>query len=194
MLGSFSGKIDWIISISLLSLSIIDDLSSIPVENGPFSFSLSETWLESFSKTVDVRSINLCPDLHVMFRENEVLVISWENSGTVDLSGDFKVKRIRSVLKIDPWQVDWVSERWKWVNRPWIILWNFISGVVQICDFDVKIIERMDIEDKLQVSDDWTGRFDIILISSCISQLESDSRKSFVHINNSIFWPSIYQS
>lgn len=67
MLRIFPGKIDWVVSVGLLTFSLVNDLSSVSVEDGPLSFGFSESLFKPLSEAVNVRSVDLGPDLHVVF-------------------------------------------------------------------------------------------------------------------------------
>lgn len=112
MLLSLFWKIYWVISVCLFTLAFVDNLATVTAENCPFALAFTETFLESFSKAVNVLSVYLGPDLHIMVRKNELFFIGWENNGIVDLSGYLEVERRWGVFEIDSREIDGETERW----------------------------------------------------------------------------------
>ena len=110
VLGSFFGKIDRVISISLFSLSFVKNLSSVSIEDGPLSFCLSETGLESFSEPINVRGVDLCANLHVVLGEYEVFIVSWKDGAPIDFSYYLKVERVCRVLESDSSKIDRITK------------------------------------------------------------------------------------
>ena len=110
VLSSFFGKIDRVMSISLFSLSFVKDLSSVSIEDGPLSFCLSETSLESFSEAINVRGVNFCANLHVVLGEDEIFVVSWKDGGTIDLSNYLEVERVCRILESDSSKIDRIAK------------------------------------------------------------------------------------
>lgn len=186
MLRIFSGEINWVISVSLFAFSLVDDLSSVSVENGPFALSFSESLFESFAETINVRSVDLGSDLHVMFWENKGFVVGGENGGSIDFPNDSEIEWIWGVFEADSTEVDWVGELGQGIDGPRITLGNFVPVVVKISNLDVEIIKRVYIEDELKILVNWTGGFQVVVIRSSVLEGKSNPGESFVNIDNSV--------
>lgn len=91
-------QIKGIISVSLSSNSCINHLSSISVENCPFSIFLAESFKESLSNSVDELTIDLSSDFEVVIAEDDLLIVGGEDSCSILFSSDFEVERRFSVL------------------------------------------------------------------------------------------------
>ena len=91
-------QVERIVSVSLSANSCINHLSSVSVENSPFSIFLAESFKESLSNSVDELTINLCSDFEVVITEDDLLIVGGEDSCSILFSGDFEVKGRFSVL------------------------------------------------------------------------------------------------
>ena len=68
--------IERIVSIGLSSFSMVNDLSSISVENSPFSICFSETTQKSFSDSVDVITVHFSSNFQVVVTEHNIVIVS----------------------------------------------------------------------------------------------------------------------
>lgn len=97
----FSQHVQREVSVGLKSLPVIDDLSSVSVENGPFSISLSERRLETFSDAVEVITVDFGSDLKVVVAEDDGLIVGGKKDGAILSADDSKIEGGFSVFKGD---------------------------------------------------------------------------------------------
>jgi hypothetical protein len=100
-MASFSHHIEGIETIGLLSISFVDNLSSVSVENSPLAVGFSEAFEEPLSDTIDVISINFCSDLKIMITEHDVLIIGREKDSSVLFSNYPEVEGLICVFESD---------------------------------------------------------------------------------------------
>jgi hypothetical protein len=57
---------------------------------------------------------------------------------------------------------------------------------MKVGDFDIEIVERMNVKHKLEVSDNGTGGLDVVLSRTCVLEEQSDPGCSFIYICDDI--------
>ena len=90
-----------IISICLLSLSFIDNLASVYVEDSPFTVKKSELLGESFSQPISVLALNLSGDLEIIVTKNNIFFITVEQNVVILFTSDFESEWRTLVLKLE---------------------------------------------------------------------------------------------
>lgn len=90
----------------MLSLSFIDNLASVSVEDGPFTVKKSELLSESFSQPISVLALNLSGDLEIIVTKNNIFFITVEQNVVILFTSDFESEWRTLVLKLEVSLVD----------------------------------------------------------------------------------------
>lgn len=70
----FSEQVERVESVGLYPFSLVNGVTFVAVEDRPFSILLPEGFMEAFSDSIEVGTINFGSDLQVVIAEDEVLV------------------------------------------------------------------------------------------------------------------------
>lgn len=162
----FSQQIEGIESICLQACTPVNKLTSISIENSPFSITFSEGLLESFSDSVHVLAVNLCSDLKIVVTIDDLLIIGGEQNGSILSSDDSKVEGRLGVLERHCGVGNWEWKAAFWVDRKNSILRPFEAFIVGIGDFEREIKECVGVESKGESFDDGWGFFDEVVIGA----------------------------
>lgn len=184
---NFSLHIERIISISLKSFSIVNNLASVSVKNCPFPILNFKFTIESFSEAICVICTYLGTDLHKVITEDKFGIISGKKSSIVKFSGDFEIKWVLGKLKVNGGEVERKAKITKRVNRKHSFLWNCKPLFFSILDFDIKIIKWVNMECKDKIFNNSAGWFNIVFILTCVLQRNSNYRISSLDISSFIF-------
>lgn len=144
----FFQQVNRIKPISLSPSSIINLLGSISVENSPFAWSFSEVKLKSLSKSIDEIGVDLGTDFNVVLAENDAVIVGRKQCGIVGLPEYSKIKRISRVLKLNSGHIQCKGRVGQRIIRERISQRNFIPGLVDVCDLEVKVVESVYLEYK----------------------------------------------
>ena len=96
-----SKQVEWVEPIGLYSFSLVNGVTFVAVEDRPLSILLPEGFMEPFSDSIEVGTINIGSDLQVVIAEDEVLVLCREEDGFVLLPGNREVERVGGVVDAD---------------------------------------------------------------------------------------------
>ncbi len=175
----FSEEIERIVSISLKSWALIDRHCSISIENGPLTVFLSESLLEAFSKPIKILRINCGSDFEVVVTEDEVVIKTRKKNSSILFSGDLKVERGISVLEVNGWGWNGETKVGEGVDREYTRLRHFESFVGGVCDFESEVIKGEGVEGEEKSFGDGAGWFEIIIILTCILEVQNDGGSIF---------------
>jgi hypothetical protein len=103
----FSQHIQREVSVCLQTLTVIDDLSSISVENRPFSISLSERRLETLADTVEIITVDFGSDLKVVVTEDDGFIVGGKKNGAILSADNSEIEGRFSVFKRDSGCCKW---------------------------------------------------------------------------------------
>jgi hypothetical protein len=109
-----------------------------------------------------------------MLAENKVNIMSRKNDSIINFSNYLEIKWISSVCKCNSSSVYRETKIGQRIYWEWSVLRYFISSVIFVSDFNIKIIEGMAMECKYQLFCDRACWFEIVSLISSIGKTQSD--------------------
>lgn len=151
-------------------------MSSVSVEDGPFSILLPESFLEALPNPIDKLGINFSSDLKIVITKNNISVESRKQNSSILLSGDLEIKGDFCVFETDSRSQDWEAEVSQWIDREDTILWHLESFFVLVGYFEHEVIEGEGMECENKVFCDRACWLEIVFVLAGVLEDESDGR------------------